>query len=56
MAGGQNHRHAARISEQLHHGDVLGLAAGHVNGCDSVPLGVHLIDYVSGLEGDGFEG
>lgn len=31
------------------------MAAGHVDGSDGVSFSVHLVDYVSGLKGDGFE-
>lgn len=46
----QHDGHAAGIGEQLHEGDVLGLATGHVNGGDLVAFGVHLVNNVTRLE------
>lgn len=51
----QNHRHIARICEQLHQRDILRLAAGHVYRADGVALRIHLVDDVARLEGNGFK-
>jgi hypothetical protein len=51
----QHDRHTTRIGEQLHHENVLGLPSRHKDGRDGVSFGVHLVNYVPRLEGDGFE-
>lgn len=49
---GEDDGHAAGVGEELHHREVLGLPAGHVDGRDLVALAVHLVDDVPRLQRD----
>lgn len=52
---GDDDRHLEDGREETHEGTVLGLGTTHVDRVNLVAFGVHLVDNVARLQGDGFK-